>query len=50
MKEIIADDYPFVREDILREDAVNLFDKRGENYKVELINDMLWRCKRGQSL
>ena len=45
MKEIIADDYPFVREDILREDAVNLFDKRGENYKVELINDMLGDVK-----
>ena len=40
MKEIIAANYSFVREDISRGDAVKLFDKRGETYKVELI--MIW--------
>jgi len=40
MKEIIAANYPFIREDISREGAVKLFEKRGENYKVELINDL----------
>ncbi len=40
MKEIIAANHPFVREEISREDAVNLFDQRDESYKVELINDL----------
>ncbi|MGV8058690.1 MAG: threonine--tRNA ligase [Smithellaceae bacterium] len=40
MKEIAAANYPFTREDISRADAVNLFAGRGENYKVELINDL----------
>jgi threonyl-tRNA synthetase len=40
MREIISAEYPFVREDVSREDALKLFDKRGENYKVELINDL----------
>jgi threonyl-tRNA synthetase len=40
MREIIASDYPFIREDISRAAAVKLFEERGENYKVELINDL----------
>jgi threonyl-tRNA synthetase len=40
MKEIIASDYPFIREEISRAAAVKLFKERGENYKVELINDL----------
>ncbi len=40
MREIIAADYPFVREDISRAAAVKLFEEKGENYKVELINDL----------
>ena len=40
MKAIIASDYPFIREDISRMAAVKLFEERGENYKVELINDL----------
>lgn len=40
MKEIVAADYPFIREDISRAEAVKLFEERGENYKVELINDL----------
>ncbi len=40
MKEIIAEDLPFVRQEVSREEAVNLFQKRGESYKVELLNDL----------
>lgn len=40
MKEIVAANYPFIREEISREDAAGLFAQRGENYKVELINDL----------
>lgn len=40
MKEIIAADYPFIREEISRQKAMELFRQRGENYKVELINDL----------
>ena len=40
MKEIVAADYPFVREEIPRPKAVELFAGRGESYKVELINDL----------
>ncbi len=40
MKEITAANYPFTREEISRAQAVNLFEEKGENYKVELINDL----------
>jgi threonyl-tRNA synthetase len=40
MKEIIAAKHPFIREELSRADALNLFEKRGETYKVELINDL----------
>ncbi len=40
MKEIIAANFPFMREELSREAAINLFDQRGEHYKVELINDL----------
>jgi len=40
MKEIVATDYPFVREELPREKAVELFAKKGEDYKVELIRDL----------
>src|SRR4030065_428649 len=40
MREIIAADYPFVREEMTRQEAVELFASRGEDYKVELINDL----------
>ena len=38
MWEIIKADYPFIREELKRKDAVELFSKRKEDYKVELIN------------
>ncbi|MEN6330895.1 MAG: threonine--tRNA ligase [Smithella sp.] len=40
MREIVADDHSFIREEISREDAASLFDERSESYKVELINDL----------
>ena len=40
MKEIVASDYPFIREEMPRERAVELFRQKGEDYKVELINDL----------
>lgn len=40
MAQIVADDYPIVREMMSREDATAFFEKRGEPYKVEIIRDM----------
>jgi threonyl-tRNA synthetase len=40
MREIIASDYPFVREELSREDAIAFFRSRGETYKVELLKDL----------
>ena len=40
MREIAAADYPFERREVSREEAVDLFSKKGERYKVELINDL----------
>jgi threonyl-tRNA synthetase len=40
MKEIAAADYPFRREELSREKAVELFRERGEGYKVELLRDL----------
>ena len=40
MREIAAADFPFERLEVGREEAVALFQKKGENFKVELINDL----------
>ncbi len=40
MREIAAADYPFERREVSREEAVELFRKKGEHYKVELLNDL----------
>jgi len=40
MKDIIAKDLPFIREEVTREKAVEIFSAKGESYKVELINDL----------
>ncbi|RLB04360.1 MAG: threonine--tRNA ligase [Deltaproteobacteria bacterium] len=37
MKEIIAQDLPFIREEITKEEALKFFQERGEIYKVELL-------------
>jgi len=40
MAEIVSADQPFVRKEISREEAVALFEEKGESYKVELLNDL----------
>jgi len=40
MREIAAADYHFERREVGRKEAVDLFRQKGENYKVELLNDM----------
>ncbi len=40
MAEIAAKNEPFSRREVSREEAVELFKKKGEPYKVELINDL----------
>jgi len=40
MREIVAADYPFIRREVSRTEAVALFADKGESYKVELINDL----------
>ncbi|GHM58369.1 MAG: threonine--tRNA ligase [Candidatus Mesenet longicola] len=40
MQEIIKSNYKFIREIWTREDAINFFQGRGENYKVEIISNI----------
>jgi threonyl-tRNA synthetase len=40
MREIAAANHPFERREVSREEAVELFRKKGERYKVELLNDL----------
>jgi len=40
MKEIIKEDHPFIRKEISSREAINFFREEGEDYKVELINDL----------
>ncbi len=40
MQEIIEKDSPFLREEVSRSDATQLFKKMGENYKVEIIQGL----------
>jgi len=40
MEKIIKEDEKFTRREISREDAIKLFKERGEDYKIELINDL----------
>jgi len=40
MDKIIKEDAKFIRKEIPREDAIKLFKDRGEDYKIELINDL----------
>ena len=40
MREIVAADYPVVRREVSREEAIRLFREMDEIYKVELINDL----------
>jgi threonyl-tRNA synthetase len=40
MAEIVAEDLPFVRRDVSREEARELFEKQNETYKMELLEDL----------
>ena len=40
MKKIIKADYPLSRQEVSREEAIALFQEKGEDYKVELIRDL----------
>jgi len=40
MWDIVAADLTFIRREVSREEAVELFRKKGESYKVELLNDL----------
>ncbi|SHG47613.1 threonyl-tRNA synthetase [Thermosyntropha lipolytica DSM 11003] len=40
MQKIIDADYPIIRKELSREEALKFFAERGEEYKVELINDL----------
>ena len=40
MHEIVSADYPFIRREMSREEAVSFFRDKGEPYKVELLNDL----------
>lgn len=40
MREIIKKDYKFERQELKKDDAIKLFEKMGEKYKVELIKDI----------
>lgn len=40
MREIIAEDLPFERMDITRDEAIKLFTEKGESYKVQIIKDL----------
>ncbi|MGE5307909.1 MAG: threonine--tRNA ligase [Deltaproteobacteria bacterium] len=40
MSEIIARNEPFTREELSKEEAIQLFEKKGETFKVELIKDL----------
>ncbi|MBW1785020.1 MAG: threonine--tRNA ligase [Deltaproteobacteria bacterium] len=40
MKEIVKADIPFVREEVPGSEAIAFFERRKENYKVELIRDL----------
>ncbi|MBI3091758.1 MAG: threonine--tRNA ligase [Candidatus Tectomicrobia bacterium] len=40
MQEIIAADHPFVRQEVPRQEAIALFQARGETYKVEMLEQL----------
>jgi threonyl-tRNA synthetase len=40
MRKIIKEEYPLVRRDVSRQEAIEYFTLRGEPYKVELIKDL----------
>ncbi|MGV3620724.1 MAG: threonine--tRNA ligase [Archangium sp.] len=48
--EIIAKDVPFKRSEISAEDAVKLFESKGESFKVEIVHDIVAKGARSLTL
>ena len=40
MKKIIEEDYPFIRKEISKDEAIEFFESQGETYKVELLKEI----------
>jgi threonyl-tRNA synthetase len=40
MAELVKEDLPFVRSELTKEEAIEFFRQRGEQYKVELLNEI----------
>jgi len=40
MKKIIKEDYPFIRKEVSKEEAIRFFESQGEKYKVELLKEI----------
>jgi threonyl-tRNA synthetase len=40
IKEVIAEDVPFEREEVPKNEAITLFSNRGETYKLEILKDI----------
>ena len=40
MKKIVKEDLPIERFELPRDEAIELMEEKGENYKVELIEDL----------
>ncbi len=40
MKKIIKENYPFVRKEVSKEEAIRFFESQGEKYKVELLKEI----------
>ena len=40
MKELIAQDLPYQRKELSKQEAVEIFSKMGENYKIELLSEI----------
>jgi len=40
MREVIKEDFPFVREEISKEEAIELFKKLGEDFKIDLLREI----------
>src|SRR5574341_1165119 len=40
MQKIVKENFPFIREEIPRDQAIQLFEKMGEFYKVEILKEI----------
>lgn len=40
MKEIVKQNYPFIRKEIPKSEAVEMFKQKGENYKLEILSEL----------